>query len=147
MAESRDHSRIDARLRRLRITLTLTFTATLAAGLVILAALAIATDSRSRRQALDAEMSERVEASSRLIYYSSRGQLRLDGLRDDDATAGSPEIRVLAEDPDNGFRELFRSRGPHLPLTTSSLEQTARRATRSESAVRQETTDRAGADA
>lgn len=147
MARSRLDRSVSARLRRLRIILTLTFTAALATGLVILAAVAIGTDSRSRRQALDAEMSKRVEASSRLIYYSARGQLRLDGLRDDDATTGSPEIRVLREGADGWFEEVFRGRGPHLPLTDGSIAEAARRAIRSESAVRTETTDRTGADA
>lgn len=134
---------IGRRLRRLRVTLTLTFTVTLAAGLVILAAVAIETDSRSRRQAVDATMSERVEAASRLIYYSARGQLRLEGLRGDDATAGSPEVRVLRWD-DGRFDEVFHGRGPRLPLTGEALTEVSRRAMRAESAARLEAEDRDG---
>ena len=53
--------------------------------------------------------------SSRLLYYSDRGVLRLDGLREDDVTKGTPEIRVLAG---TGTRPrlVFESIGPHLPL-------------------------------
>lgn len=118
---------LETRLRRLRITLTLIFTVALALGLLILAAIAISTDSRSRADAVDATMTERVAASSRLIYYSGDGRLRLDGLTDDDATVGSPEILVLKQTP-GGFEEVFRSRGPHLQLTPSSLEQISLRA-------------------
>lgn len=136
-------SPVEARLRRLRIILTLVFAGALAIGLIILAVVAIETDSNSREQARDATMSERVEASSRLIYFSAGGELRLDGLRDDDATVGSPEIRVYRETPD-GFAEVFRGRGPHLPLTEGSVDEAASRAVRSESRIRLETTDADG---
>jgi two-component system, OmpR family, sensor kinase len=137
-------SPVETRLRRLRIILTLVFAGALAIGLIILAVVAIETDSNSREQARDATMSERVEASSRLIYFSADGQLRLDGLRDDDATVGSPEIRVYRETPD-GFTEIFRGRGPHLPLTDRSVDEAASRAVRTESRVRLEATDADGA--
>ncbi len=138
-------SPVESRLRRLRIILTLVFAGALAIGLIILAVVAIETDSNSREQARDATMSERVEASSRLIYFSADGELRLDGLRDDDATVGSPEIRVYRETPD-GFTEVFRGRGPHLPLTEGSVNEAASRAVRSESRIRLEATDADGAE-
>ena len=138
-------SPVEARLRRLRIILTLVFAGALATGLVILAVVAIQVDSNSRDQARDATMSERVEASSRLIYFSAAGDLKLDGLRDDDATVGSPEIRVYRESP-TGFTEIFRGRGPRLPLTGDSIDEVAGRAVRSESRARLETTDAEGED-
>lgn len=123
--------------------LTVIFTSALALGLVFLAAIAISTDSRSRDEAVDATMSERVAASSRLVYYSGDGRLRLDGLADDDATVGSPEILVNQRVP-GGFREVFRSRGPHLPLTPDSLDEISRRAVETEANARLSTKDRAG---
>lgn len=135
---------IEARLRKLRITLTVIFTSALALGLLVLAAIAISTDSRSRQNSVDAAMTERTAAASRLIYYSADGQLRLDGLADDDATIGSPEILVYRETND-GFEGVFRSRGPHLPLTRSSVEEAARRAVESEQNARLSTEDRTGA--
>lgn len=137
------NERIEARLRRLRIILTLVFAGALAVGLVILALVAIGTDSRSRADAREATMSERIEASSRLIYYSAGGELRLDGLQDDDATAGSPEVRVYEETAD-GFREIFRGRGPHLPLTPESVDQVAARAVNSQSSASLTTEDESG---
>jgi len=133
----------EARLRRLRIVLTLVFAGALAVGLIILALVAIETDSRSRNQAREATMSERIEASSRLIYYSADGQLRLDGLRDDDVTTGSPEVRVYKE-TGAGFEEIFRGRGPHLPLSEASIDEVAANAVRSQSSSSLTTTDRDG---
>ncbi len=138
-------SPVEARLRRLRIILTLLFAGVLATGLIILALVAIQTDSNSRTQARDATMSERIEASSRLIYFSGSGELRLDGLRDDDATVGSPEVLVFRQTGDD-YAEIFRSRGPHLPLTRASTQDVSSRAADSESRVRLEATDRNGDD-
>lgn len=132
---------LEARLRRLRITLTVIFTSALALGLLILAAIAISTDSRSRADAIDATMTERVAASSRLIYYSGDGRLRLDGLTDDDATVGSPEILALRRTA-GGFEEVFRSRGPHLPLTAESLDEISLRAVETEGNAELVTEDR-----
>lgn len=137
-------SPVEARLRRLRILLTLVFAGVLAIGLIALAVVAIQTDSSSRDQARDATMSERIEASSRLIFFSANGELRLNGLKDDDATTGSPEVRVFRQSGDT-FREIFRGRGPHLPLTTESLDEVSRRAVTSESRARLETVDQDGA--
>lgn len=137
---------VEARLRRLRIILTLVFAGALTIGLITLAVVAIETDSNSREQARDATMSERVEASSRLIYFNAAGKLRLDGLRDDDATVGSPEIRVYRESggDEGGFTEIFRGRGPHLPLTPESVDEVAGQAVRTESRAKLETNDAEG---
>ena len=85
-----------ARLRRLRLSLTLLFTAAMALGLAALALLVIHKDSEARLDSLEGAMGRRVSGASRLIYYSNRGRLRLDGLREDDLTAGTPEVRVFA---------------------------------------------------
>ncbi len=135
--------RVEVRLRRLRINLTVIFTAALALGLIVLALIAIETDSRSRSDAREAVMSERIEASSRLIYYSNDGKLRLDGLRDDDATIGSPEVRAYLDTP-TGFRQVFRGQGPHLPLTAESVDEASAAALRSQSGSSLTTNDRDG---
>lgn len=135
--------RVEARLRRLRINLTVIFTGALAFGLIVLALIAIETDSRSRSDAREAVMSERIEASSRLIYYSDDGELRLDGLRDDDATVGSPEVRAYLS-TSSGFRQVFRGQGPHLPLTAESVDEVSAAAFRSQSGSSLTTTDRDG---
>jgi signal transduction histidine kinase len=130
-------------LAGLRLRLTLLFTAALAVGLFVLAAFAVQTDSDLRRESLEAEMGRRVAASSRLIYYSNRGELRLDGLRDDDATTGTPEVLVLlgtGSEP----RLIFRSRGPHLPLARADLTALARRAVLREATVTATVEDRRG---
>jgi len=134
---------VESRLRRLRITLTVIFTSALALGLLVLAAIAISTDSRSREDSIDAAMAERTAAASRLIYYSADGKLRLDGLADDDATVGSPEILVYrGTGPE--FEEVFRSRGPHLPLTRASVDEVSRRAVQTEANAGLWTDDREG---
>ncbi len=133
---------IEARLKRLRVVLTAVFATALALGLLVLAGIAISTDSRSRADAIDATMTARTAAASRLIYYSAAGDLRLDGLTDDDATVGSPEILVMRGR--ETFAQVFRSRGPHLPLTRSSLDETSRRAVETEQNARIETRDRTG---
>ncbi len=84
-----------ARLRRLRLSLTLLFTAAMAIGLAALALLVIHKDSEARLDSLEGAMGRRVSGASRLIYYSNRGHLRLDGLHEDDLTAGTPEVRVF----------------------------------------------------
>src|ERR1700761_1157845 len=84
-----------ARLRRLRVSLTFLFAAAMAVGLAALALIVIHKDSEARLDSLQGTMGRRVSGSSRLIYYSNRGRLRLDGLREDDLTAGTPEVRVF----------------------------------------------------
>lgn len=135
--------RVEARLRRLRINLTVIFTAALAFGLVVLALIAIETDSRSRSEAREAVMSERIEASSRLIYYTNDGELRLDGLQDDDATVGSPEVRAYLSTP-SGFRQVFRGQGPHLALTAESVDEVSAAALGNETSSSLTTTSRDG---
>ncbi len=132
------------RLRRLRISLTLLFTAAMAVGLAALALLVINKDSQARLDSLEGVMGRRVTGSSRLIYYSNRGRLRLDGLRGDDLTAGTPEIRVF-----NGTgphpRQVFEGVKNQLPVDYAQLAAIAHRATRSEHLVAETVTDGAGA--
>jgi signal transduction histidine kinase len=132
-----------SRLRRLRVSLTLLFTAALAAGLAALALVVIHKDSDARIDSLESKMGRRVTGSSRLIYYSNRGRLRLDGLREDDLTAGTPEIRVF-----NGTgprpRQIFAGVRNPLPLAARDLASIAHRAATTEQLVATTVTDRDG---
>ncbi len=127
-------SAAEAELRRLRLRLTLLFTVALGLGLLVLAVLVLQKDSALRHESLEAEMKRRVTASSRLLYYSNQGKLRLDGVRDDDITKGTPEIRVLAGTGSHP-RQVFESFGPHLPVPYSQLAAISQRAVRSGSLV------------
>ncbi len=130
-------------LRRLRLTLTLLFTGAMAVGLAALAVLVLHKDSEARLDDLEGTMGRRVAGSSRLIYYSNRGRLRLDGLRDDDLTTGSPEVRVY-----NGIgphpRLVFAGAEHPLPLTYSRLADIAHEAAVQEEQVATTVSDREG---
>jgi two-component system, OmpR family, sensor kinase len=132
-----------ARLRRLRLSLTALFTVALAVGLAVLAALVLHKDSEARLDSLESTMGRRVTGSSRLIYYSNAGRLRLDGLRSDDLTTGTPEVRVL-DGTGPRPRPVFASNGPQLPLAYAQLAAIARRATAREGLVAETVTDGAG---
>lgn len=115
------------RLRRLRISLTLLFTAAMAVGLAALALLVLHKDSEARLDSLEGTMGRRVSGSSRLIYYSNRGRLRLDGLRADDLTAGTPEVRVFAG-TGPAPRQVFAGVERRLPLSYAQMAAIAHRA-------------------
>lgn len=132
------------RLRRLRLSLTLLFTAAMAVGLAALALLVIHKDREARIDSLEGTMGRRVSGASRLIYYSDRGRLRLDGLRDDDLTAGTPEIRVF-DGVGRRPRQIFAGVDRELPLSDAQLAEIARRATAAEGLVATTVTDRDGA--
>ncbi len=132
------------RLRRLRISLTLLFTAAMAVGLAALALVVIHKDSEARLDSLEGTMGRRVSGSSRLIYYSNAGRLRLDGLRDDDLTAGTPEVRVFAG-VGPAPRQIFAGVRRKLPLDRAQLVAIARQATATEGLVATTVTDRDGA--
>ena len=123
-----------ARLRRLRISLTLLFTAAMAVGLGALAVLVAHKDSEARLDSLESTMGRRVTGASRLIYYSNRGRLRLDGLREDDLTAGTPEIRVF-DGTGARPRPVFAGVQHGLPLGYSTLAAIAHRAALAEGIV------------
>ena len=116
-----------SRLRRLRFSLTVLFTAALGIGLLVLALVVSQKDSEVRRESLESAMQTRVTGSSRLLYYSRHGVLRLDGVRGDDLTTGTPEVRVYAG---TGPRPhlVFESTGHHLRLGYSQLAAVAMQA-------------------
>lgn len=127
----------------LRLRLTLLFTGALAVGLLVLAVIAVQTDSELRQESLEGEMNRRVAASTRLLYYSADGKLRLDGVKDDDATVGTPEILVMSG-TGAAPRLVFASRGPHLPLRRADVTAATRRAVRSQATVSATVEDRRG---
>ncbi len=132
-----------ARLRRLRLSLTLLFTAAMAVGLAALALLVIHKDSEARLDSLQGAMGRRVSGASRLIYYSNAGRLRLDGLREDDLTAGTPEILVF-DGTGARPRQVFAGVRDRLPLSYAQLATVAHRASRSEALVAMTVTDARG---
>ena len=117
------------RLKRLRLSLTVLFTIALGLGLLILSLVVLRKDSELRQESLESTMRTRVTGASRLLYYSNRGVLRLDGVREDDLTTGTPEVRVYAG---TGARPrlVFESDGRHLPLGYPQLAAIARQAAR-----------------
>lgn len=131
------------RLARLRIWLTLLFAAAMALGLAALAVLVLSADSDARLNALEGKMGRRVTGASRLIYYSAAGRMRLDGLRRDDLTTGTPEVRVFAGTGPRP-RVVFESRGPHLPLPYPPLAALAQRAATEQRLVAATVSDRRG---
>lgn len=133
------------RLRRLRISLTALFTVALAVGLGVLALVAAHTDSRLRSGTLEAEMERRVAGSTRLLYYTNSGELKLDGVRDDDLTVGTPEVRVLLGTGAQPH-EIFRSRGPHLLLDPAPLAAVSHEAVSGDASIRATIRDRRGRD-
>ena len=132
-----------ARLRRLRLSLTLLFTAAMAIGLAALALLVIHKDSEARLDSLEGAMGRRVSGASRLIYYSNRGRLRLDGLQEDDLTAGTPEVRVF-DGTGTHPRQVFAGVKEGLPLSYAQLAAIAHRASETEDLVRATVTDAGG---
>jgi signal transduction histidine kinase len=128
------------RLRRLRLRLTLLFAGAMAVGLAVLGLLVLHKDSEARLDDLEGVMGRRVAGSSRLIYYSNRGRLRLDGLRDDDLTTGSPEVRVYAGTGPHP-RLVFAGAERPLPLTYAELVSVAHRATEREEQVAETVSD------
>lgn len=133
------------RLKRLRLSLTVLFTIALGIGLAVLAVVVLHKDSELRRESLESVMRSRVTGSSRLIYYSGRGVLRLDGLRGDDLTKGAPEVRVYAG---TGPRPhlVFESAGHHLPLAYPELAAVVGQAVREERLVTTSVADPRGGD-
>jgi signal transduction histidine kinase len=127
----------------LRISLTLLFTGAMAIGLAVLGLLVLHKDSEARLDDLEGVMGRRVAGSSRLIYYSNRGRLRLDGLRDDDLTAGPPEVRVY-DGTGPRPRLVFAGAEHPLPLSYGQLAAIAHQAARREEQVATTVSDREG---
>ncbi|MET9054231.1 HAMP domain-containing sensor histidine kinase [Streptomyces bacillaris] len=131
------------RLRRLQLRLTAAYTLITLAGLSCLAWLVIRTDDRSREAAEYDEMRRRASVAASLVYYED-DRIRLDGLADDEATAGTPQILVLEERPRGGPAVVFRGGVQQFDVPATALARAARAATRGEETVRQEARDRTG---
>jgi signal transduction histidine kinase len=106
----------------------------MAVGLAALGLLVLHKDSEARLDDVEGVMGRRVAGSSRLIYYSNRGKLRLDGLRDDDLTTGPPEVRVY-DGTGPRPRLIFAGAEHSLPLDYGQLAGIAHEAARREEQV------------
>ncbi|WP_435833810.1 sensor histidine kinase [Streptomyces bacillaris] len=131
------------RLRRLQLRLTAAYTLITLAGLSCLAWLVIRTDDRSREAAEYDEMRRRASVAASLVYYED-DRIRLDGLADDEATAGTPRILVLEDRPGGGPAVVFRGGVQQFDVPATALARAARAAMRGEKTVRQEARDRTG---
>ncbi|MFJ7193393.1 sensor histidine kinase [Streptomyces bacillaris] len=131
------------RLRRLQLRLTAAYTLITLAGLSCLAWLVIRTDDRSREAAEYDEMRRRASVAASLVYYED-DRIRLDGLADDEATAGTPQILVLEGRPGGGAAVVFRGSVQQFDVPATALARAAGAAMRGEETVRQEAHDRTG---
>ncbi|MER8186898.1 HAMP domain-containing sensor histidine kinase [Kitasatospora sp. NPDC094015] len=109
-------------LGRLRWRLTAAYTAIIVIGLAGLSFLLVRTDARSGRAAEYDEMRRRAAVTASLIYYQD-GQLQLDGLQDDEATTGNPQVTVLLRQfgTPQRYRPVFGSRAGRFTLTPARL--------------------------
>ncbi|GAA5023913.1 HAMP domain-containing sensor histidine kinase [Kitasatospora paranensis] len=133
-------------LSLLRRRLTAAYTGIVAVGLAALSLLVLRTDARSWQAAEYDEMGRRAAVVTSLIYYE-RGRIQLDGLQDDEATTGSPQVTVLlgpaggAEAP---FRPAFASRHQRFPMSAAHLHTVAATAMAQDRTVTREGTDDTG---
>ncbi|WP_234355595.1 sensor histidine kinase [Kitasatospora aureofaciens] len=88
-----------ARLYRVRWAMTLLFATTTAACLVVLAAVAVHTDGRSRARGLDDTVSHGADGLARVLYYDDGGVLRLDGIYDDSLADHAMVLGVIQAAP------------------------------------------------
>ncbi|MEV7309977.1 HAMP domain-containing sensor histidine kinase [Streptomyces microflavus] len=132
-----------SRLRRLQLRLTVAYTLITVVGLSCLSWLVIRTDDRSRQTAEYDEMRRRASVAASLVYYED-DRIRLDGLSDDEATAGTPQILVLEDRPGSGPAVVFRGRTEQFDVPGATVARAARSAVRAEETVRQEARDRTG---
>ncbi|MEW1613075.1 MULTISPECIES: HAMP domain-containing sensor histidine kinase [unclassified Streptomyces] len=131
------------RLRRLQLRLTAAYTLITVVGLSCLSWLVIRTDDRSRQTAEYDEMRRRASVAASLVYYED-DRIRLDGLQDDEATAGTPQILVLEDRPGSGPAVVFRGRTQQFDVPAATLARATRSAMRTEGTVRARERDRAG---
>ncbi|RST21772.1 sensor histidine kinase [Streptomyces sp. WAC04770] len=131
------------RLRRLQLRLTAAYTLITLAGVSCLAWLVIRTDDRSREAAEYDEMRRRASVAASLVYYED-DRIRLDGLADDEATAGTPQILVLEGRPGGGAAVVFRGSVQQFDVPATALARAAGAAMRGEETVREEARDRTG---
>ncbi|MFF3431611.1 sensor histidine kinase [Streptomyces sp. NPDC002602] len=131
------------RLRRLQFRLTLAYTLVTLAGVSVLSWMVIRTDERSWRAAEYDEMGRRAAVSTSLIYYTDAG-IQLDGLYDDEATEGGPQVTVLRRAPGGTLKRIFTSRGEAEPVAEARLTALARSAMERDDTVRAEVSDAHG---
>ncbi|MER5869701.1 ATP-binding protein [Streptomyces sp. NPDC002044] len=144
--QDRHRSPARRRLRRLQFRLTLAYALVTLAGVSALSWMVIRTDERSWRAAEYDEMGRRAAVSTSLIYYTDDG-IQLDGLYDDEATRGRPQVTVLRTAPDGTLQRIFTSPGPAAPVAQARLTALARSAMDRDDTVRQEVSDARGAPA
>ncbi|MFJ6513509.1 sensor histidine kinase [Streptomyces sp. NPDC091406] len=131
------------RLRRLQLRLTAAYTLITVVGLTCLSWLVIRTDDRARQDAEYDEMRRRASVAASLVYYED-DRIRLDGLGDDEATAGTPQILVLEGRPGGDPVTVFRGRTAQFAVPDGEMRAVTRSAMDAEGPVRAEARDRSG---
>ncbi|MGW8491473.1 sensor histidine kinase [Streptomyces sp. NPDC055886] len=131
------------RLRRLQLRLTAAYTLITVVGLTCLSWLVIRTDDRARQDAEYDEMRRRASVAASLVYYED-DRIRLDGLADDEATAGTPQILVLEGRPGGDPVTVFRGRTVQFAVPAGEIRAVTRSAMDEEGPVRAEARDRSG---
>ncbi|WP_098895086.1 HAMP domain-containing sensor histidine kinase [Streptomyces sp. t99] len=131
------------RLRRLQLRLTAAYTLITVVGLACLSWVVIRTDDRAREDAEYDEMRRRASVAASLVYYED-DRIRLDGLQDDEATTGTPQILVLEKRPDGGPVTVFRGRTAQFAVAAGAIDAMARSAMEAEGPVRAGARDRSG---
>ncbi len=131
------------RLRRLQLRLTAAYTLITVVGLACLSWVVIRTDDRARQDAEYDEMRRRASVAASLVYYED-DRIRLDGLRDDEATAGTPQILVLEGRPGGDPVTVFRGRTAQFAVGAGPIDTVTRSAMGEEGPVRAEARDRSG---
>lgn len=144
MAKSvRPRSPARRRLRRLQLRLTAAYALVTVAGLACLSWLVIRTDDRARQDAEYDEMRRRASVAASLVYYEE-GRIRLDGLQDDEATAGTPQVLVVEERPGRGPVTVFRGRAAQFDVPAAPVAAVVRAAMAEEGPVETGARDRSG---
>ncbi len=133
-----------SRLRRLQVRLTVAYALTMLAGVGALSWLVIRTDARSLQSAEYEELYRRASVSASLVYYDDNGRLRLDGLRDDDATTGPIQVGVIRTRPDGGLSTVYTSFGRGLLISDAESGRMVRSAMRADTTVRGDGSTRNG---
>ncbi|WP_030592756.1 sensor histidine kinase [Streptomyces anulatus] len=131
------------RLHRLRLRLTAAYTLITVVGLACLSWLVIRTDDRARTDAEYDEMRRRASVAASLVYYVD-DRIRLDGLDDDEATSGTPQVLVVEGRPGGDPVTVFRGRSAQFAVGAGTVRAVARSAMDEEGPVRAEARDRTG---
>ncbi|MBU3067841.1 HAMP domain-containing histidine kinase [Nocardia sp. NEAU-G5] len=82
--------------------MTLLFAATTALCLLVLATIAVRTDSHSRTSDLDNAVSHRADGLARTLFYDAQGTLRLDSLSEDELARSAEMLAILQTSPNSG---------------------------------------------